>query len=97
MEYYILQNHWGSLVRNFKDDEKNYGQTPYESEQLCQAVLDFITYTTIRQYTLFQQQRGADFERMLAFLVQHEHSLEATKRFLDNDELWKTTLELAEQ
>lgn len=97
MDYYILQNHWGSLVRNFKDDEKVFGQSAYESEQLCQAILDFITYTTIRQYKLFQQQRGEEYERMIEFLIQHEHNLEAIKRFLDDDELWKTTLELAEQ
>ncbi len=97
MEYYILQNYWGSLVRNFKDDEKKYGQDPYDSEQLVMAVLDYVRYTNIRQYKLFQQQRGEEFERFMEHLVKNEHNPESVKRFLDNDDLWKTTLELAEQ
>ena len=97
MEYYILQNHWGSLVRNFKDDEKQYDQEPYDSEQLAMEILDFIRYTTIRQYKLFQQKRGEEFERMLEYIEKREHNPDAMKRFLDNDELWSTTLELAEQ
>ena len=97
MDYYILQNHWGSLVRNFKDDEKAFGQDLYESEQLCQGILDYITYTNIRQYKLFQQQRGEEFERMIIILKQHEHNAEAIARFLENEDLWKTTLELAEE
>jgi hypothetical protein len=97
MQYYILQNHWGSLVRNFKDDEKQYDQEPYDSEQLALEMLDFIRYTTIRQYKLFQQKRGEEFERMLEHLERREHNADAIKRYLDNDELWNTTLELAEQ
>lgn len=97
MEYYILQNHWGSLVRNFKDEEKQYDQTPYDTEQLALAVLDYIRYTTIRQYKLFQQKRGEEFERMIGYLENREHNMEALKRYLDDDELWGTTLELAEK
>jgi hypothetical protein len=97
MEYYILQNHWGSLVRNFKDSEKKYDREPYDSEQLALGLLDYIRYTTIRQYKLFQQQRGEDFERMLEAMKRKEHDPEALKRFLGDEELWATTLELAEK
>lgn len=97
MNYYILQNYWGSLVRNFKDDQKKFGQDGYESEQLVTDALDLIRYTNIRQYKLFQQQRGEEFERFIEDLVKKEHTLDAVKRFLDNEDLWKTTLELAEQ
>jgi len=97
MQYYILQNFWGSLVRNFKDDEKKYGQDPYDSEQLVTDIVDYVRYTNIRQYKLFQQQRGEEFEQFMDHLVKKEHKLESVKRLLDNDELWNTTLELAEQ
>jgi hypothetical protein len=97
MQYYILQNHWGSLVRTFKDEEKEHAQEPYDTEQLALAVLDYIRYTTIRQYKLFQQKRGEEFERMMDFLEKREHNADAIKRYLDDDELWSTTLELAEK
>jgi hypothetical protein len=97
MDYYLLQNHWSSLVRNFKDSEKTYEQEAYDSERLCMDVVDYIRYTRIRQYKLFQQKRGEDFERMVQTLESREHSPESLKRFLDNDELWATTLEFAEQ
>jgi hypothetical protein len=96
MQYYILQNHWGSLVRNFKDDEKKYDRTPYDSEQLALGLLDYIRYTTIRQYKLFQQHRGEDYERMMETLVRKEYDADALKRFVEDDERWATTLELAE-
>ena len=97
MEYYILQNHWGSLVRNFKDEERQYDQSLYASEQLAVSILDYIRYTTIRQYKMFQQKRGEEFERMMAHLENREHNMEALKRYLDDDDLWSTTLELAEK
>lgn len=97
MQYYLLQNFWGSLVRNFKDEEKKYGQDAYESEQLVTDIVDYVRYTNIRQYKLFQQQRGEEFEQFMEHLVKKEHKLESVKRLLDNDELWNTTLEIAEQ
>ncbi len=97
MQYYILQNFWGSLVRNFKDEEKKYGQDPYDSEQLVTDIVDYVRYTNIRQYKLFQQQRGEEFEQFMEQLVKKGHKLESIKRLLDNDELWNTTLEIAEQ
>ena len=97
MQYYILQNEWGSLVRNFKDAEKEHEREPYASEQLALGILDYVRYTSIRQYKMFQQKRGEEFERMLEFLKSREHDADAVQRFLENDSLWETTLELAEQ
>ena len=97
MEYYILVDHWGSLVRMFKDSEKEFDQDGYASEQVALAILDYIRYTRIRQYKLFQQKRGEEFERMFEVLETKEHNMDAVKRFIEEDELWKVTLELAEQ
>lgn len=97
MEYYILMDHWGSLVRTFKDNEREYDQDGYASEQIAMAILDYTRWTRFRQYKLFTEQRGEEFEKMMAILEKAGHNMEAVKRFLYDDDLWKTTLELAER
>ena len=97
MDYYILSDHWGSMVRNFKDSEREFDQDGYASEQIAMAILDYARWTRLRQYKLFAEQRGEEFERMLAKLVKDGNDLDAVKRFLYDDDLWKTTLELAER
>ena len=97
MEYYSLMEYWGSLVRNFKDSEREYDQDGYASEQLAMAILDYARWTRFRQYKLFAEQRGEEFETMLKLLEKGGYSVEAIKRFLYDDDLWKTTLELAER
>jgi len=94
MEYYLLQEHWSSLVRKFKDEEK--GDTR-ASEEITHFILDYIRYTRIRQYNLFTQKRGEEFERMFTIAEQKGHDVEALRRFIENDERWATALELAEQ
>lgn len=94
MDYYILLEHWSSLVRKFKDEEK--GDTR-AAEELALFVLDYIRYTRFRQYNLFTQKRGEEFERMITIAEQKGHDVEAVRRFLENDERWQTVLELAEQ
>lgn len=94
MEYYILLEHWASLVRKFKDEEK--GDTR-ASEELSLFILDYIRYTRLRQYNLFTQKRGEEFERMVTIAEQKGHDVEALRRFIENDERWTTALELAEQ
>lgn len=94
MEYYILLEHWSSLVRRFKDEER--GDTK-ASEDLALFILDYIRYTRFRQYNLFAQKRGEEFERMIDQAEQREHSVEALRRFIEDDDRWKTTLELADQ
>lgn len=97
MEYYLLLDHWGHLVRDFKDSEKAYDIDAYDTEQLTRDILTYIRMTRIRQWTLFVQQRGEEFDKMLAVLEEKGHDLTAARRFLENEELWKVTLELGEQ
>ena len=97
MDTYLLLDHWGALVRDFKDSEKAYGQRAYDSEQLARAILDYSRFTRFRQWNLYTQQRGKEFEVLLDRLEKGGHSLEAAKRFLAEEPLWNTTIELAAQ
>lgn len=96
MERYLLQDHWATLVRDFKDAEKQHGVSAYDAEKLARYVLDYAWNTRFRQYNLFTQKRGEEFERMYEYLKQM-FTDDSLKRFLENEELWKTTLEMAEQ
>lgn len=93
MDYYLLLDHWSELVRDFKDSEPS----AYEAERLAREVLNYIRYKPIRQYNLFVQKRGEDFDKMMAYLEKAGLSLESAQRFVANDELWTTTLEMGEQ
>ncbi len=97
MDYYLILEHWGELVRDFKDSEKEHGMDAYETERLAREILDYIRYTRIRQWTLFVQKRGEEFEKMMEMLYEREYDIKAARRFLENEELWKVTLELGEQ
>ena len=97
MDRYLLQDQWASMIRNLKDSEKQYGISAYTTEQMAQTILRYIRYTRIRQYNLFQQKRGEDFEKMMALLKRDGFEEEAIRRYLEDEELWKTTLELGEQ
>ena len=94
MEYYILLEHWSSSVRKFKDEEREDRKT---AEDVALFILDYIRYTRFRQYNLFTQKRGEEFERMIDQADKKELPVEVLRRFLEDDERWKTTLELAEQ
>jgi hypothetical protein len=93
MEYYLLQEHWSSLVRKFKDEE----ESKYDAEKLAMFILDYIRYTRIRQYNLFTQKRGEELERMMISIEQAGFSLDMARRYIEDDERWQTTLELADQ
>lgn len=94
MEYYLLQEHWSSLVRKFKDEEAPNG---YEAEKLAMFLLDYIRYTRFRQYNLFTQKRGEEFEKMFDLVERAEFSVEMARRFIEDDERWATILEVADQ
>lgn len=96
MEGYLAIEEWSSLVRQFKDAEKAYGIRPYDTEQMCRDILRHIQYTRFRQYNLFTQQRGEEFERMVASL-ERTYAPEAVQRFLQTEDLWTTTLAIAER
>jgi hypothetical protein len=93
MEYYLLQEHWVSIVRKFKDQE----QEKYNAEKLALYILDYIRYTRFRQYNLFTQKRGEEFERMVDQAEKSEFSVEMLRRYIEDDERWQTTLEFADQ
>lgn len=96
MDYYLLLNHWAALVRNFKDHEKEFGIEPRDSEQLLQHALDWIRYTRIRQWNLFQQRRGEDYDLFVQHLTERGFTPQAIQRFAEEEALWKTTLEMGE-
>jgi hypothetical protein len=98
MERYLLKDHWAQHVNEFKDSERTaYDLEGYAAEQIAVDILDHIRVTRFRQWTLFVQKRGEEFEQMMAKMEKRGHDVEATKRFLDNEDLWKTTIELATQ
>jgi hypothetical protein len=91
-EYYQLKDLWAQHVQDFKDSEDKQGISKYDASQLAQDILRYIRYTRIRQFNLFSQKRGEEYEHMIEQLTKYDEG--SVKRFLDNDELWKTTLEL---
>ena len=90
----LLLDHWAQLVREFKDREKAYDIEPRDSELLAMAIVDWIQVTPIRQWNLFIQKRGEDFEKLMAKLEAKGFEDQAVQRFLEEDELWKVSLEL---
>lgn len=98
MQRYLLKDHWAQLVNEFKDSERTaYDLDGYATEQLSLDILDHIRVTRFRQWTLFSQKRGEEFEAMMAKMEKRGYNPDAIKRFLDNDELWKLTLDLGTQ
>lgn len=97
MNHYLLQEHWVSLVRRFKDSERTYNEDPADSERMALFVLDYIRFTRMRNYNLFTQKRGEDFDRLLEIAEKKEISVDAIRRFIEDDDRWETTLILAEQ
>lgn len=97
MDYYRLLDYWTSLVRDFKDSERQYNVSAYTAETLVQTVTDFVRFTRFRQYNLFTQQRGEEFERLLAKLEKAGFAEASVQRFVGNEELWTTTLQMGEQ
>lgn len=97
MERYLKLDYWAQIVRNFKDSERQeHRRENRDTEELAKFILDYATWTTFRQYKLFQQRRGEEFEALLARIEESEKDLEAAKRMIYDDEFWEATLELAE-
>ena len=97
MERYLLVDYWAQIVRNYKDSErKEYNRESRDTEELAKFILDYATWTHFRQYKLFQQRRGEEYETLFVRLEEAGHDLEAAKRMILDDEFWNTMLELAE-
>ena len=90
----LLLDHWASLVREFKDSEKAYDIEPRRSELPVIAIVDWIQVTPIRQWNLFVQKRGEDFDKLMAKLETKGFDSQAVQRYLEEEELWKVSLEL---
>lgn len=90
----LLMDHWAQLVRDFKDREKTYDIEPRDSELLAMAIVDWIQVTPIRQWNLFVQKRGEDFDKLMAKLETKGFDSGAIQRYLEEEELWRVSLEL---
>jgi hypothetical protein len=90
----LLLDHWAQLVRDFKDSEKAYDVEPRDSELLAMAIVDWVQTTPIRQWNLFVQKRGEDFEKLMAKLEAKGFESQAVQRYLEDEALWKVSLEL---
>ena len=90
----LLLDHWARLVREFKDSEKAYDIESRDSELLAMAIVDWIQVTPIRQWNLFVQKRGEDFDKLMAKLETKGFDSQAVQRYLEEEELWKVSLEL---
>lgn len=89
-------DYWAELVQLMKESEKEYGISMYTTEQMARECLRTIRRRRIRQYTLFTQRRGEEFEQLLLHLQQEGFTEEAIQRMVTNDDFWKATLEMAE-
>lgn len=92
IELYILKDEWASIVRRLKESEKD----TYTTERIAREILRHIENVRIRQYNLFTQRRGEDYEMMLAKLENMGFELQHIQRIIENEDFWKATLELAE-
>ena len=97
MSRYILSDHWAGLVRDFKDSEKEHGYSASDTERLARFILDYATNTRFRQYNMFTQQRGEEYEIMFKKIESLGLSVESARRMVYDETFWKTTLEMAEQ
>lgn len=97
MSRYLLSDQWAGLVRDFKDSEKEHGHSAADTERLARFILDYATNTRFRQYNLFTQQRGEEYELMFKKIESQGLSVESARRMVYDETFWKTTLEVAEQ
>ena len=90
MDYALVADHWSQIVRDLKDASKN----AYDTEKLAQDILRYTRYTRFRQYNLFTQKRGEEFEKMMEILAE-KHTLQPVQDMIADEDFWTITLELA--
>ena len=88
MEYLLVSDHWSSLLRHIKDET---GQR-YKTENLANDILRYIRYHRFRQYNLFIQRRGEEYEKMMEELLKNYEKELIDKLVLD-DQFWNLTIE----
>lgn len=97
IQKYMLQDDWATTVRDAKDFYMQQDIQPYTIERIAQEILRFIRYRPIRQYNLFTQRRGEDFDTMMATLEEMGFDLALVREMTENEDFWQKTLELAEE
>jgi hypothetical protein len=88
MEYLLVSDHWSSLLRHIKDET---GQR-YKTENLANDILRYIRYHRFRQYNLFIQRRGEEYEKLMEDLLKNYEKELVDKLVLD-DQFWNLTIE----
>jgi hypothetical protein len=93
LERYIRQEEWSSIVRDLKE---SIDDVPYTIERIAQEILRYVRYTRIRQYNLFTQRRGEEFDHMMASLEEMGFDLKSVREIVEQDAFWQMTLDIAD-
>lgn len=98
MERQLEIEAWCDAILQFAEQEQKRYRIPMKrAEQMCRDIVRFVEYTHIKQYKLFQQQRGEEFEKVLGQLRETGYDEESIQRFFANEELWTMTLNIGER
>ena len=93
MDYYLTLDHWSSIVRQLKDDEREHDILAQATSDLAKDILLVIRSTRFKQGVLFKQKRGEEYEKFVEKLNDtYDH--DAVKRILSNDEFWEVSFSL---
>jgi methylase of polypeptide subunit release factors len=93
MDYYLTLDHWSSIVRQLKDDEREHDILAQATSDLAKDILLVIRSTRFKQGVLFKQKRGEEYEKFVEKLNDtYDHG--AVKRILSNDEFWEVSFSL---
>lgn len=93
MDYYLTLEHWNSIVRTMKDEERGYDIPAQATANLAKDILQVIRSTRFRQGLLFKQKRGEEYETFVETLTTG-YDPEAVGRMLNNDEFWEVCFSL---
>ena len=93
MDYFLILEHWTSIVRKIKDEELENDISAYKTGQLAKEILTFIRSSRLRQALLFRERRGEEYERFVEKL-KLIYDPDAVKRMIDNDEFWEACFSL---
>jgi len=93
MDYLLDKDHWASLVRDFKDSERQYDIPADKSKQLALDILATVRGLLTSQVQLFKEHRGEKYEMMVKKL-NSMYDEGAVRRILDDDEFWEATFRI---
>jgi hypothetical protein len=93
MDYLLDKDHWASMVRDFKDSEREYNMSAYKSGLLAEDILATVRGLLTSQVQLFKEHRGEKYEMMVKKL-NSMYDEGAVRRILDDDEFWEATFRI---